>query len=787
MPFHGVPMNDRTMCRKLRCSKGRAGTFAPGRHQLHRPLKTHLLPLLMSALAPMCAAAQAGLTFTPGIPLHQAGTPMAMPWAGGLNAPQFARIDLDQDGVPDLFALDRAGNMPLFFLNTGTAEQPHYTPTRVFDQVYPFPLLHDWAQLRDYNCDGKPDIFAYTNAGFAVYRNTSDAAGLSFVLTDDEVGSNYVPTQSPNLYISNVDLPGIVDVDGDGDLDVLTYSIWGNVLEYHKNLSMEQYGHCDSLVYEVRSRCWGDFQESMEGSAVTLNVPCSFNVPNPELPRPGGGLPHTDASDRAHSGSSILPLDLNGDGLMDLVQGDYQGAHLTALTNGGSAAHALMTAVDTLFPAYDMGVELVQFPAGFHLEVDGDGRRDLLVTPNSATDAEDKQGIWYYRNTGTDAAPVFQFQRNDYLQSDMLDLGSGARPVLFDHNSDGLMDLVVANELRFTPDGNYAGQLALLENIGTATHPAFALVTDDYADLASLGLEPGLHPAFGDVDGDGLMDMIVGDLLGNLHLFNNVSSGNTAQFQLAQLQLTTDAGSVFDAGANATPQLIDLDEDGLLDLVVGERNGNLNYLRNTGSATVSAWHVESEELGGVHVNEYWSNTGYSVPFLYRDSVGQLVLLSGSEAGGIHRYDGISGNILGLWNRTDSTWQGLRDGSRSALVLHDFTASGEPSVVVGNYRGGLSFWATGATTGEPSAIRDLRPAPFSLAPNPANDRVEVRWHAPLQEGLQLSLHDGLGRTVRAVPMGTVTMQLSLEGLATGPYIVRITDGRSQWAARLAVVR
>jgi len=771
-------------------TRGAAGTFAAnfssGIPQSSRTLAKLLHPLLLALAAPFAASAQESLTFTPGIPVLAGGTALAMPWAGGLNAPQFSAIDLDQDGLQDLFLLDRVGNMPLFFLNTGTAGQPHYTATRAYDHVHPFPLLHDWALLRDYNCDGKADIFAYTNAAFAVYRNTSDANGLSFALTDDEVGSNYVPTLSPNLYISNVDLPGIADVDGDGDLDVLTYSIWGNFLEDHKNLSMEQYGHCDSLVYEVRSRCWGEFQESVEGSSVELNVPCTYNVPDPELPVPGNP-PRPEDQARLHSGSSILALDLNGDGVMDLVQGDLQTAHLTSLTNGGTTAHALMTQVDTLFPSYDVSTDLVQFPGAFYVDVDGDARRDLLVAPNSPTEAEDHQGTWYYRNVGTDAAPVFEHQQNDLFQNDMLDFGSGARPVLFDHNGDGLMDLVVANEFRFAPGGNLQGRLALLENTGTPTHPAFTLVTDDYAALSAAGLGPALHPAFGDVNGDGKADMVLGDLPGNLHLFTNTATGPVAQFELTQLQLTADGGAVIDAGANATPQLFDLDSDGLLDLLVGERNGNLNYFRNSGTATVPSWQLETENLGGVSVNEYWSSTGYSVPFFSLDSSGYILLLCGSESGGIHRYEDISGNLGGEWNLTDSLWHGLRDGMRTAVVLHDFTGSGEPALVLGNFRGGLSFWATGETTGEPSGVGSTEPDPFRLVPNPAGLWAEVHWLRPLAPGLQATVVDGMGRMVRTVSMRTATQRISLEGLAAGLYTVQITDGRAHWAARLAVVR
>lgn len=732
--------------------------------------------------------AQGNLTFAPNIPVQVGGATLSMAWGGGLNCPMVSSIDLDQDGLLDIFILDRSGDKPVFLRNTGTPGQAQYQPTHVYDTVFPFPLLHDWALMRDYNCDGKADIFAYTNGAFAVYRNTSDANGLSFILADDQVGSNYVPTYSPNLYISNVDLPGIADMDGDGDLDVLTFSIWGsNYLEYHKNLSMEQYGTCDSLVYEVRSRCWGMFQESISSNTVTLNIPCTDNVPNPELGIHGETGIHFPEGERAHSGSTVLPLDLDGDGDMDLILGDFLSPDLMSLTNGGTLAHAQMTSVDTLFPVYDQRVYFEQFLAPFQVDIDGDGIRDLVVTPNSTTGSENAHGVWYYRNIATDAAPSFHFQQDDLFQRDMLDFGEGARPVLFDHNGDGLMDLVVANEGYFQPGGPYLGRLALLENTGSLAQPAFSLEDTDYAQLGGLNMGPGLHPTFGDVDGDGRPDMILGDANGNLYFFHNTSSGPVAQYQAAPVQINGDDGAAIDVGANATPQLFDLNGDGLRDLVVGERSGNLNYFRNNGTAQLPAWHLESAALGGVSVNDYWSNTGYSVPYLYVDGDGQKICLSGSESGGIHRYDNISGNETGTWNLTDSVWNGFHEGSRTALVFHDFSGDGVPDAVIGNYRGGLSFWASDIGAGIGAAPAYTGAGSFSLMPNPATDEVAVMLHTPLLPGMEVSLIDQLGRTVHNAAVRGPELRIPLAGLAPGAYAVRLGNGNVQWTRHLAVVR
>ena len=73
------------------------------------------------------------------------------------------------------------------------------------------------------------------------------------------------------LYVSSSDIPAIVDVDFDGDIDVLTFHIGGEYLRYHKNMSRELYGHSDSLVFELKNECWGAFREDVSTNSVFLN------------------------------------------------------------------------------------------------------------------------------------------------------------------------------------------------------------------------------------------------------------------------------------------------------------------------------------------------------------------------------------------------------------------------------------------------------------------------------------------------------------------------------------
>ena len=336
--------------------------------------------------------------------------------------------------------------------------------------------------------------------------------------------------------------------------------------------------------------------------------------------------PAMQEGDRAHTGSTNLPLDLDGDGDKDLLVGDILARTMLSLTNGADLDSTYMVAQDSLFPIYDESVELDVFPAPFYEDVDFDGKRDLLVSPNSESLSENKRSVWYYRNTGTDIAPIFDKQLEDLFQGEMFDVGEGAYPVPFDIDGDGLMDLLVSNYGYFNPSGVYPCKIAALRNTGTATAPSFELLTEDYMGLSTSGIGNSMYPAFGDLDGDGDKDMLIGDLQGKIHYFRNDPVGTTAQFTLEEptiLAMVNGDTIQLDVGMFATPQLFDVDGDGSLDLLIGERNGNVNYYRMLDPAPDQLWELVNDSIGGFTVAEYV--TGYSVPFMYLNSTGQREL------------------------------------------------------------------------------------------------------------------------------------------------------------------
>lgn len=696
------------------------------------------------------------------ISIIENGSLIKNPLTGGLNSCQLSNIDFNNDGKKDIFVFERIGDRILCFLNANDGIGTEFDYSLEYSNV--FPELKKWALLIDFNCDGKEDIFTYNDSYVKVYKNTSQAENLSFQLETTALISDLGPIQSA-IIISEVDIPSFVDVDGDGDIDVLTFKQSGGYVEYHQNQSQELYGNCDSLIFELKTDCWGQFFEGL--NTYDFDSCEEDAIVNQSQNRSSG----------AHSGSSSLALDMDGDNDMDFILGDVSFNNLNMLINGGDTENANMISVNQDFPignGSDVSAEINSFPAAFYLDINNDNVRDLVISPNINNNAENFESVMVFLNTGADNNPTFEFSQKNFLQDNTLDFGSGAYPTVIDYNNDGLKDLLIGNYGYFN-NNNPSSQLALLRNIGSQTEPNFEVIDRDYGGLSSIALDTilnetvnGLYPTLADLDNDGDVDMVLGDNNGKLHYFkNNADDGQDAFFELETVNFFS-----IDIGQHATPFLYDMNNDDLFDLVIGQVDGTLSYAENTGTANDPIFNSLIEDFGGISVNNDESLYGFSTPYVFEQN-NEINILVGSESGQLYHYRSVDNDISINFELISNDFQGINEGKNTAVLFEDFTADNKRDLFLGMETGGL-FYFINDSIGT-SINNNLNKSSVNIFPNPFINYITI----DTDKATTVSIYSVLGRLVESEQIYQ-SSSISLGHLPSSYYFVHIQqDNVSEW--------
>ena len=344
------------------------------------------------------------------------------------------------------------------------------------------------AAAGDYDNDGDPDLLV-TNVG------TGDVRSTTLYRNDGGIAYSDVTAEAGIAVRGWATSAGFFDADNDGDLDllILRYMQWR--FDVDNRCGMEaSYGrtYCHPDLFPAESSVFyrnngdGTFVDESEASGIAAH--------------PGKGL-------------GLAFADYNLDGWMDLAVANdsYRQFLFRNLGDGTFAEESLIagTAYD------DHGAEFAGMGILFE-DLDGDGPPDLLVT----TLSQERYALFYNLGNG-----LFDYSTGRSGLGTATQLFAGWGLASFDADADGTREVFFANghvmdniehsqphvsyrqpPLLFTVDGRR------MNNISNSSGTVFS------SAWASRGA------AVGDLDNDGLPDLVVSNLDGVPYIARNTSA-----------------------------------------------------------------------------------------------------------------------------------------------------------------------------------------------------------------------------------------------------------------------
>lgn len=327
----------------------------------------------------------------------------------------------------------------------------------------------------------------------------------------------------------------------------------------------------------------------------------------------------------------------------------------------------------------------------FLVDFGGGPELDILVGTGDGT-------VRFFENTGDTQNPTFGFSNRIVVDdgsggTELLDVGDDAAPVAVDLDDDGDLDLVV---------GANDGSIHYFEYDESLFPDEYVEQTGAANPFDGVSSSYPATPALADFDGDGDLDMIMGNK-GTLRYFENTGTASSPGF--TERTGTDNPFDGFTGNNILSPTIEDTDNDGDYDVIAGQgSDGGIRYFENTGDPSPPTFTEQTGASNPFADVDAGTNNAPALGDL--DGDGRFELATGSASGRVHYFDGTDGQaLMTLTPQTGASnpFDGENVGDESVPALADVDGDGDLDAAIGEETGTLKYYQNDGDAQNPSFV------------------------------------------------------------------------------------